>query len=972
MNADGSVDVAPNTPAGTYTVDYEICEVLNPANCDTATVTVTVEAATIDAVNDSAGPINGATGGTNVVNVLANDQLNGAPLNPAAITLVPVTNGPLTVNADGSVDVAPNTPAGTYTVDYEICEVLNPANCDTATVTITVEEGVIDAVNDTAGPVNGFIANTNVVNVLGNDLLNGALLNPADITLAPVTNGPLTVNADGSVDVAAGTAAGTYTVNYEICEVLNPANCDTATVTVTVEAAVLDAVNDTAGPVNGATGSTNVVNVLANDQLNGAPLNPAAIPLVPVTNGPLTVNADGSVDVAPNTPAGTYTVDYEICEVLNPANCDTATVTVTVEEGVIDAVNDTAGPVNGFVANANVVNVLGNDLLNAAAVNAADITLVPVTNGPLTVNADGSVDVAANTPAGTYTVDYEICELLNPANCDTATVTVIVEAAIIDAVNDSAGPINGATGGTNVVNVLANDQLNGAPVNPAAITLVPVTNGPLTVNADGSVDVAAGTTAGTYTVDYEICEVLNPANCDTATVTVTVEAATIDAVNDSAGPVNGFIANTNVVNVLGNDLLNGAAVNPADITLVPVTTGPLTVNGDGSVDVAAGTAAGTYTVDYEICEVLNPTNCDTATVTVTVEAATIDAVNDSAGPVNGFVANTNVVNVLGNDLLNGAAVNPADITLVPVTNGPLTVNADGSVDVAANTPAGTYTIDYTICEVLNPANCDTATVTVTVEAATIDAVNDSAGPVNGFVANVNVVNVFSNDTLNGTAVVPANVSLAPVTNGPLTVNADGSVDVAAGTAAGTYTVDYTICEVLNPANCDTATVTVIVEAATIDAVNDSAGPVNGFVANVNVVNVFGNDTLNGAAVVPANVTLAPVTNGPLTVNADGSVDVAAGTAAGTYTVDYEICEVLNPANCDTATVTVTVEAATIDAVNDSAGPINGATGGTNVVNVLANDQLNGAPVNPAAINLVPVTNGPLTVNADGSVDVAPN
>ncbi|MFY2762448.1 hypothetical protein, partial [Arenimonas sp. MALMAid1274] len=124
-----------------------------------------------------------------------------------------------------------------------------------------------DAVNDAAGPVNGFVANTNVVNVLGNDLLNGAAVNPADITLAPVTNGPLTVNADGSVDVAAGTAAGTYTVDYEICELLNPANCDTATVTVTVEAAVLDAINDTAGPVNGATGGTNVVNVLANDQL---------------------------------------------------------------------------------------------------------------------------------------------------------------------------------------------------------------------------------------------------------------------------------------------------------------------------------------------------------------------------------------------------------------------------------------------------------------------------------------------------------------------------------------------------------------------------------------------------------------------------------------------------------------------------------------------------------------------------------
>ncbi|MGB5436687.1 MAG: gliding motility-associated C-terminal domain-containing protein, partial [Maribacter sp.] len=43
-----------------------------------------------------------------------------------------------------------------------------------------------------------------------------------------------------------------------------------------------------------------------------------------------------------------------------------------------------------------------------------------------------------------------------------------------------------------------------------------------------------------------------------------------------------------------------------------------------------------------------------------------------------------------------------------------------------------------------------------------------------------------------------------------TVNADGTVDVASGTAVGTYTIDYTICENLNPTNCDTTTITVVI------------------------------------------------------------------------------------------------------------------------------------------------------------------
>ena len=73
--------------------------------------------------------------GRSGLNVLTNDTLNGTPIVPADVTITPVTTGPLTVNADGTVTVAPGTPAGPYTVTYQVCENLNPANCDTADVT---------------------------------------------------------------------------------------------------------------------------------------------------------------------------------------------------------------------------------------------------------------------------------------------------------------------------------------------------------------------------------------------------------------------------------------------------------------------------------------------------------------------------------------------------------------------------------------------------------------------------------------------------------------------------------------------------------------------------------------------------------------------------------------------------------------------------------------------------------------------
>ena len=207
--------------------------------------------------------------------------------------------------------------------------------------------------------------------------------------------------------------------------------------------------------------------------------------------------------------------------------------------------------------------------------------------------------------------------------------------------------------------------------------------------------------------------------------------------------------------------------------------------------------------------------------------------------------------------------------------------------------------------------------------------------------------MLSNDTLNGDAVTPG---------GHPTDLGTGDTELAQpvgqrrrrrrGTAAGSYTLDYQICENLNPTNCDSATVTVTVTATAIDAVDDS-GTANGYTGGTAVTDVLSNDTLNGDAVIPGEVTLTDLGTGDTELSLSGSdVLVASGTAAGSYSLDYQICENLNPTNCDSATVTVTVTATAIDAVDDS-GTANGYTGGTAVTDVLSNDTLNGDAVIPA-------------------------
>jgi large repetitive protein len=204
--------------------------------------------------------------------------------------------------------------------------------------------------------------------------------------------------------------------------------------------------------------------------------------------------------------------------------------------------------------------------------------------------------------------------------------------------------------------------------------------------------------------------VLNPTNCDTADVVITVVAAPIVAVDDSYSSINGYTGST-TASVLGNDTLNGVVVNPSEIIVTPVTVpSGFTLNADGTISIASGISAGTYTVTYSICEVLNPTNCDTADVVITVVAAPIVAVDDSYSSINGYTGST-TASVLGNDTLNGVVVNPSEIIVTPVTvPSGFTLNADGTISIASGISAGTYTVTYSICEVLNPTNCDTADV----------------------------------------------------------------------------------------------------------------------------------------------------------------------------------------------------------------------------------------------------------------------
>ncbi|KAF2078699.1 HYR-like domain-containing protein, partial [Flavobacterium sharifuzzamanii] len=487
----------------------------------------------------------------------------------------------------------------------------------------------------------------------------------------------------------------------------------------------------------------------------------------------------------------------------------------------IVANDDSAGPIAGVNhTTTNVLNVLPNDTLEGNPITASDVIITTVTpNEFLQLNADGSVDVLPNAPVGTLTMVYQICEADQTDNCDTATVTVTIEAPVMTVtatsicVNDvpyldytvtpgNFTPINGVTiawadSNNNVITTMTDLPLSGRVLWPGAVVddqgkgidwpgwifennrwiegadgfekLRPTANVILSLNP-----------SQTITVSYPPADPFCTARPTFAIV----------ANDDTPAPIIGDSGQTNVINVLTNDTLNGSTVNINDVTLttaVPDPTGSLTLNPDGSVNVAPNTQGGTYTLTYQICEKADFGNCDTAIVTVTVISPVIandDTYNNIGCNTFGLVGN-----ILSNDLKGKtpATIELVNFTLIAEgsntkTDPNITVDASGNVNVSSLTPAGTYIYSYTICDKLSSQNCDSATVTITVIPNGVVEISGTACTDDSTLVNLN-------------SLLPQGSPLTGVWQDKNNTNAlQGSVLNPFGLALGNYAFEYIIAD----------------------------------------------------------------------------------------------------------------------------------------------------------------------------------
>ena len=270
----------------------------------------------------------------------------------------------------------------------------------------------------------------------------------------------------------------------------------------------------------------------------------------------------------------------------------------------------------------------------------------------------------------------------------------------------------------------------------------------------------------------------------------------IIANDDTAGPITAINQTTpNVINVLQNDTLEGVAVTPSNVIITTVTSNPfLQLNPNGTLDVLANAPVGTLTLVYQICEADQTSNCDTATVSVTIKAP--DPVNAVDDVYSNIGCNTFglVGNVLSNDVkgIARASSDVVNFTLLPDTgntprtNPNITFDSLGNVTVSSLTPAGTYVYSYQICDKLSSQNCDTATVTITVVPNGVTnisskACNDDSTP-------IDLLSLLPQNT-------PTNGTWTDTSNS----NAlQGSIFNPLGLALGTYTFEYKIPDAACP------------------------------------------------------------------------------------------------------------------------------------------------------------------------------
>jgi len=695
-------------------------------------------------------------------------------------------------------------------------------------------------------------------------------------------SGPGSYNGTGrnqTLTAITATNSGTYTVTLSIPSSTCMATANTA---VTVQSCPPTAVNDfTTTLVN----TTVSANASLND-INASPNGTFAITVQP-TNGTVSINP--TTGVYTFTPAagfsGITTATYQLCNSL-PVVCSQASITFTVYPNLV------ANPdlINTIPLTTTTGSLLSNDTgITAGANYTVTVTQPLPTTGTITINpATGQYTFIPNTLfTGTVQTTYTVCNTsINPQQCSSATITIIVSNLPI-AVNDATATVIN-------IPVSGNVGTNDSGTFGGTFTFGTLTSGTgtLITNSSGQYTFTPATGfTGTSSVSYTLCNLLSPP-CSTASITFTVYP------NVLANP--DVINTAPLITATGSLLNNDGGITPGanySVTITPPssTSGTLIVNSSTGQytfipnPLFTGTAQATYTV----CNIsVNPQQCSSTSITIIISNAPV-AIND-------FTATMINNPVSGNAGANDSGTLLANFSFGNLTAGTGTLTGNALTGQYTYSPApgftGTTSATYTLCNLSSPP-CSTATITFTVF-ATLVAVNDQINTTPSVTANGSLL---ANDIgISSSASYTVTITQLPSTTGTLIVNSTtGSYTFIPNPSfTGLTQTTYTVCNTsVTPQQCSNATINI--------AVGNFALAVNDDTVTLQNTTVSGDVSLNDLNGSGGTYTFANPTSGTLTTNAAGQYTYMPATGfTGTLSVSYTLCTSIPP--CSSAQLTFTV------------------------------------------------------------------
>jgi hypothetical protein len=547
-------------------------------------------------------------------------------------------------------------------------------------------------------------------------------------------------NSGGGVFMAGRQLSTFGAVNTDNAVIYTNPECVTSTSLKTISA-VTDSLSASAGQ--------NTSSVINNDILDKLPAvigtAPGEVTLSFTPTAYLVMDSTGVITVAPNTPDGDYPITYKICEVSDTTNCSSITSIVTVNaQGVlvIVAVADTLSALAGQTTTPSVIE---NDTLNGAlaviGTASGDVILTGITvPAGLTLNTDGTVTVAANTPAGNYSLMYKICEFSDPTNCDSVSSIIVVSATSFALVK--SGVISGTgtgllgevitytfavtnTGSTTLTNVVVTDTMVGLTI--AGSPIVSLAGGDSSSAITGTytiteADIEAGgvTNSALATAtdpnNIDITDISGTAkDNDLSTVTTVTRSASVALVKtesvNGTGALGDVITYTFKVINTGNDSLTNVVVTDTMVGL--------TITGSPITSLAAGDSSsaitGTYTItqanidaggvtNSALVTAKDPNNIDVTDIsgtTIDNDISTVTTISpvsaialvktarvSGAGALGDVITYIFTVTNTGNATLTNVVVTDS---MVAITGSPISSLAPGTIAIAM----ATYTITQT-------------------------------------------------------------------------------------------------------------------------------------------------------------------------------------------------------------------------------------------------------------------------------------